>query len=73
MGIGTLDAGLKVLSVDGVFPDQRTMRNKTYWLVRPLLLLTGPLTQPLAKTYIDFALSPEGQALVEADGWVRAR
>jgi phosphate transport system substrate-binding protein len=73
VGIGNLDAGLKVLSIDGAFPDQQTMRNQTYQLMRPLLLLTGPLTQPIAKTYIDFALSPEGQALVEADGWVRAR
>jgi phosphate transport system substrate-binding protein len=73
VGFGSLDGKLKLLPIDGVTPSPDTVRNQTYRLVRPLLLLTGPLTQPIAQTYIDFALSPEGQALVEADGWVRAR
>jgi phosphate transport system substrate-binding protein len=72
VGFGSLDTKLKLLAIDGVTPSPETVRNNTYQLVRPLLLLTGPLTQPIAQTYIDFALSPEGQALVEADGWVRA-
>jgi hypothetical protein len=38
-----------------------------------LLLLTGPLTQPLAHTFIDFALSDKGQQIVEASGWVPAK
>ena len=70
VGFGNLDAKLKVLAIDGVVPSQATVRNSAYKLVRPLLLLTGPLTQPLSKTYIDFALSSQGQQLVEADGWV---
>ena len=73
VGFGNLDGKLKLLSIDSVTPSPDTVRNKTYQLVRPLLLLTGPLTQPLAQTYIDFALSPEGQALVEADGWVKVK
>jgi hypothetical protein len=40
---------------------------------QPLLLLIGPLTQPMAKTYIDFVLGAEGQKLVEEDGWVPVR
>jgi ABC-type Fe3+ transport system substrate-binding protein len=35
-----------------------------------LQLLTGPLSRDLAQTYIEFALSEEGQEIVEADGWV---
>ncbi len=73
VGFGNLDNKLKVLAVDGVTPSPESVRNQTYQLVRPLLLLTGPLTQPLAKTYIDFALSAEGQQLVETDGWVRVK
>jgi hypothetical protein len=38
-----------------------------------LLLLTGPLTNPMAQLYIDFALNPEGQAVVKAQGWVPAK
>jgi phosphate transport system substrate-binding protein len=73
VGFGSLDTRLKVLAIDGVTPSPGTVQNNSYQLVRPLLLLTGPLTQPIAQTYIDFALSPEGQSLVEADGWVRVK
>ena len=73
VGFGNLEANLKLIKIDEVLPTKDTARNGSYSLVRPLLLLTGPLTQPLAKTYIDFVLSAEGQKLVEEDGWVPFR
>ncbi len=73
VGFGNLGSKLKILAIDGIIPSQATVQDRSYQLVRPLLLLTGSLTQPLAKTYIDFALSPEGQQLIEADGWVRVK
>jgi ABC-type Fe3+ transport system substrate-binding protein len=38
--------------------------------VRPLQLLSGPLSQPLAQTFIDFALGEQGQKIVVDNGWV---
>ncbi len=70
VGFGNLESSLKLLSIDEIQPTKDTARSGAYKLVRPLLLLTGPLTQPLAQTYIDFVLSAEGQKLVEADGWI---
>ena len=70
VGFGNLESNLKLIKIDAVLPTKDTARSGSYSLVRPLLLLTGPLTQPLAKTYIDFVLSAEGQKLVEEDGWV---
>jgi phosphate transport system substrate-binding protein len=70
VGFGNLDATIKTLAINQVPPTKATARGGAYKLVRPLLLLTGPLTQPLALTYIDFALSAEGQQLIEQDGWV---
>jgi phosphate transport system substrate-binding protein len=70
VGFGNLEPSLKLLTIDDVRPTKDTARSGTYKLVRPLLLLTGPLTQPLAQTYIDFVLSTTGQKLVEADGWI---
>jgi ABC-type thiamine transport system substrate-binding protein len=35
--------------------------------------MTGPLTQPLAEQFIEFALSEAGQAVVVEEGWVPAK
>jgi ABC-type Fe3+ transport system substrate-binding protein len=32
--------------------------------------MTGPLSQPLAQTFIDYALSAEGQKSIQDLGWV---
>ena len=70
VGFGNLESGLKMVSIDGVLPSEGTARDGSYRLVRPLLFLTGPLTQPLAQTFIDFALGDGGQKIVEESGWV---
>jgi phosphate transport system substrate-binding protein len=72
VGFGNLESSLKVVSIESVLPSKETARNGSYKLIRPLLLLTGPLSQPLADEYITFVLSDEGQQLVEKDGWVGA-
>ncbi len=70
LGFGNLESDLKVLPIDGTLPSQETIRNGTYPLFRPLSLLTGPLSQPLADEFINFVLSPEGQEHVEEFGWI---
>lgn len=70
VGFGHIETGMKALSIDGINPTEENVRNDRYRLTRPLLLLTGPLTQPIAQTYIDFALSSEGQSIVVEHGWV---
>ncbi|HEY1013369.1 MAG TPA: phosphate ABC transporter substrate-binding protein [Herpetosiphonaceae bacterium] len=73
VGFGNLDGSLKPLAIDGAAPELELVRAGRYRLVRPLLLLSGPLSQPLAGEFINFVLSPEGQRLVGEDGWVPAR
>lgn len=73
VGFGNLDGALKPLAIDGVPPRLELVRSGRYRLVRPLLLLSGSLSQPLAGEFINFVLSPEGQRLVRDDGWVPAR
>lgn len=73
VGFGNLDAALRVIPIDGVAPTPESARDGAYPLVRPLLLLTGPLTQPLAENFIAFATGPQGQAIVAEQGWVLAR
>ncbi len=70
VGFGNLERHLKPLAIDGVLPAEKAARDGSYRLVRPLLFLTGPLTQPLAHLFIDFALGAEGQRIVKESGWV---
>lgn len=70
VGFGHLEPTIRALTIDGVSPTEEAARDGSYPLVRPLLLLTGPLTQPVARRYVEFALSDEGQQIVKESGWV---
>jgi len=73
VGFGNLEPGSKLVAIDGVLPSEDAARAGAYQLVRPLLFLTGPLTQPLGQMFVDLALSDEGQAIVQQSGWMPAR
>ena len=73
VGFGNVEPAIKVLAIDGVMPSEETAVDGSYPLVRPLLFLTGPLTQPLAQSFIDFALGDEGRQIVRDSGWVTAQ
>jgi phosphate transport system substrate-binding protein len=70
VGFGNIDNTLKVIGVNGVIPNQVTAKDGSYPLIRPLILMTGPLTQPLAQTFIDYVLSPIGQKKINDLGWI---
>lgn len=70
VGFGNLEPDLKMVAINGVPPSEETAQDGSYQLVRPLLFLTGPLTQPLAHMFVEFALSDQGQQIVVTSGWV---
>ncbi len=63
---------IKVITINGVEPSPETAKDGSYPLLRPLLLLTGPLSRDIANVFIEFSLSAEGQQIVADDGWVPA-
>ena len=73
VGLGYLNSSVKAVAINGIFPSKDSVRDGTFPLVRPLSLLTGPLSQPLANDFINFVLSPEGQSYVEQFGWISVR
>lgn len=64
ISLGDINQSVKALNIDGVVPSQATILDDTYKISRPFLYLTGGEPTGLAKAFIDWTLSPEGQAIV---------
>lgn len=68
---GSLDSAVKALKVGGVAPSVSTIKDKTYTIQRPFLYVTkGEPTDPVAKAFITYTLSPEGQAILASGNLV---
>lgn len=59
---------LAALAIDGVTPTPEHIVDGTYALARPLYLITDGPPAGHAKTFVDFVLSEDGQALVREAG-----
>ncbi len=70
LSFGYLDDSVKILAVDGVQPSAETAADGSYPIVRPLNMLTNGEPNPLTKAFLDFILGSEGQAIVEAEGYL---
>ncbi len=73
ISLGLVDARVRALPLDGVTATDAHIEDGSYKLVRPFLFLTkGPL-EGACRDFIDFVLSPEGQALVREEGLIPIR
>jgi phosphate transport system substrate-binding protein len=63
-------SGVKVVKLEGVSASKETVLSKQYILSRPLFMYTNGKPKGLAKEFIDFILSAQGQKLVEEEGFV---
>lgn len=61
---------VKMLKVDGVAPLKETIMSGKYPFVRPLYIVTKGEPSGEVKEFIDFAKSPDGQAIISAQGTV---
>lgn len=62
--------GIKTESGDAVLPTAANIANHTYPMSRPLFVVTNGDPAGEAKIFIDFLLSPRGQALVRKHGYL---
>jgi phosphate transport system substrate-binding protein len=67
LSFGFLDASVSGVPIDGVAPEVANVKSGSYPISRPLNMLTNGEPGPLAKAFIDFILSDEGQAIVAED------
>ena len=70
VGLGYVSSKVKALTVDGVKPTKKKVASGEYKLSRPLYFYTDGKPKGLAKEFIDFVLSTEGQKIVEEAGFV---
>lgn len=70
VGMGYLGSSVKAVTVNGVAPTTKTVLSAKYPLSRPLYMYTNGEAKGLARDFIDYILSPEGQKLVEREGFV---
>ena len=61
---------VKVLSANNIKPSSQTLKDKTYPIARTPTLATKGAPTGEEKAFIDFVLSPKGQAVVAKEGLV---
>jgi phosphate transport system substrate-binding protein len=68
---GEMSPDVKAIQVGGVTITPATIKDKSYAIQRPFLLVTKGTATGAAKAYIDFVLSPKGQDILALDNLVK--
>jgi phosphate transport system substrate-binding protein len=68
---GSVNESVKAVNVEGAAPIEANLRNGSYKIARPFILIIrrGVAPTPAAKAFLDWTLSREGQAIVSRN-WV---
>ncbi len=71
MGEDTPNGGVKMLSLNGVYPSTENIRSGAYPIVNDFYAVTRKgETNPNVQAFVDWMLSEEGQAIVNGSGYV---
>ncbi len=70
VSLGSLNDSVKALLIDGVEATAENIKNGTYTVARPFNIATGKEVSEVTQDFIDFILSEDGQAAVEANGYI---
>jgi|TARA_B110000305_G_scaffold64179_1_gene71445 phosphate transport system substrate-binding protein len=74
VGLAYLKAkGIKAVKLNGVYPSNESVNANQYKLSRNLNCFTNGKPKGNAKSFLDFALTTEGQIIVESTGFVRVK
>ncbi len=73
MSAGFVDKGLAAVEIDGVKPDDESIRGGEYTVARGLYSNTRGQAAGLAKLFVEFLLSNEGQVIVREKGFIPVR
>jgi len=70
ISFGYLDASVSPIDINGAAPTPANAANGSYPIVRPLNMITMGVPSGMVAEWIEFILSPEGQAIVTEEGYL---
>lgn len=70
VGMGYLTKSVKEVRINGIAPSKVTVLSGKYPYSRPLFMYTNGDPKEAVKAFIDYILSPEGQRMVEEEGFI---
>ena len=72
--LASIKDSVKALNVDGVTPGEDTVKDGSYMVQRPFVLVTmeGKALSPVAQAFFDYATSPDAAAIIAKAGAVAA-
>jgi phosphate transport system substrate-binding protein len=70
VGLAYVSDDVKLIKVEGVIPSDATVNDGSYKLARPLFMYTDGEPTGVAKEFIDYIMSADGQKLVKEVGYV---
>jgi phosphate transport system substrate-binding protein len=70
ISLADLNGDVKAVKINGVTPSEATVKDGTYIVQRPFIFLTKGDAKGPSKDFIDWVLSPAGQAIVQQAGAV---
>lgn len=69
--LGALNDTVKALNVDGVEATAENIKSGSYKISRPFNIATKGEVSEVTQDFINFILSPDGQAVVEENGYIQ--
>lgn len=69
--LGALNDSVKALTVDGVEATAENIKSGDYTISRPFNIATKGDVSEVAQDFINYIMSPEGQAVVEENGYIK--
>ena len=70
ISLGSLNDSVKAVKIDGVEATADNIKSGEYKVSRPFNIATNGEVSDAAQDFIDYILSPEGQAVVEENGYI---
>ena len=70
ISLGSLNDSVKAVKIDGVEATAENIKSGEYKVSRPFNIATNGEVSEVTQDFIDYILSPEGQAVVEENGYI---
>lgn len=70
VSLGALDEEVKVVKVEGTEASEETVLSGDYKISRPFVYVVGEEVSEQTQAFIDYAMSAEGQKIVEENGFI---